>query len=167
MDADDTTEVTTGQAIALCALRASLGMLLVWWGLAKVVTPGTGIGIQKQFYGDVFGFGAQDLQQMFGLMQAAIGLCVVLGFLRIVSLPLLLAITGFSAVMIWSALLDPFGLWLPVERISGIQHLFYPSVIILCGAALMLCFKAQDRLSLDAWLFGGMEAEDEEDWVLD
>ena len=61
-----------------------------------------------------------------------------------------LLITGFSAMTIWSALLDPFALWLPVAKVSGVQHLFYPTVIGLCGAMVMIAFRNQDRFSIDA-----------------
>ena len=69
--------------------------------------------------------------------------------MRVVAVPAQLAITGFSAATIWSALLDPFGLWLPVARLVPVQHLFYPSVIALCAAAVMIVFAAQDRYCLD------------------
>lgn len=138
------------QALALMALRVSLGMLLVWWGLIKVVNPGMGVNIQGKFY---FGlFPGEVLQHGFGYVQMLIGLLVVVGLFRKVAMPAQLAVTGFSSMTIWSALLDPFGLWLPVEKIAGVQHLFYPSVIALAGAMVMLAFRRQDRFNLDAVL---------------
>ncbi len=141
---------SNGQAFSLFALRVSLGMLMVWWGLAKIVNPKMGLGVQKKFYFSLFD--SADMQFAFGFFQLAVGLLVVLGLFRALAVPAQIAITGFSALTIWSALLDPFALWLPVDKIVGIQHLFYPSVIALCGATVMIAFRQQDRLALDNFL---------------
>ncbi|WP_298916908.1 DoxX family membrane protein [uncultured Roseobacter sp.] len=143
-------QVTTRQAFALMALRISLGMLLVWWGLSKIVKPGMGVKIQDKFY---FGFfPSENLQYIFGYLELLIGSLVVLGLFRTYAVLAQLLVTGFSALTIWSALLDPFALWLPVSKVSGMQHLFYPSVIALCGAAVMLAFRSQDRFNLDQFI---------------
>lgn len=134
-------------AAALCALRVSLGLLLVWWGLARAITPDMGINVQKHFY---FGlFESTALQAAFGYVELGVGVLVAAGLVRVVAVPMQLAITGFSAATIWSALLDPFALYLPVAKLAPVQHLFYPSVIALCGAAVMIAFSAQDRYCLD------------------
>lgn len=140
-------EVSTRQALALMALRISLGMLLVWWGLAKIVKPGMAVKVQDKFYFGVFP--GETIQHAFGYLELAVGLFVVFGLFRKYAVLAQLTITGFSALTIWSALLDPFALWLPVEKLAGIQHLFYPSVIALCGAAVMVAFRSQDRFNLD------------------
>ncbi|WP_299730301.1 DoxX family membrane protein [uncultured Tateyamaria sp.] len=142
-------QVSTRQALTLMALRISLGMLLVWWGLAKIVKPGMGVQVQKKFY---FGlFPGDDLQYAFGYVELIIGLLVVFGLFRIYAVLAQLAVTGFSAMTIWSALLDPFALWLPMDKIAGMQHLFYPTVIALCGSAVMIAFRKEDRFCLDAF----------------
>jgi len=134
-------------AAALCALRVSLGLLLVWWGVARVATPDMGLNVQKHFY---FGlFDSAGLQSAFGMVEAGVGTLVALGLLRRIAVPMQLAITGFSAATIWSALVDPFALFLPVAKLAPVQHLFYPSVVALCAAAVMIVFAAQDRWCLD------------------
>ena len=142
-------DATKSQQFALLALRVSLGMLLVWWGLAKIMKPQMGVKIQQKFYGELFP--SVDLQFGWGFVQVAIGTMVVVGLYRKQAVIGQLLITGFSSMMIWSALLDPFGLWLPVAKVAGMQHLFYPSVIALCGAAIMIAFRDQDRMNLDTW----------------
>lgn len=142
--------VFSSQNMALAALRVSLGMLLVWWGLAKIFKPGTGVSVQKKFYFELFP--GETLQFTFGFIEAGIGLLVVLGLWRKYAVIAQLLVTGFSALTIWSALLDPFGLWLPVEKIAGIQHLFYPTVIALCAAFVMIAFRREDRFCLDNYL---------------
>lgn len=72
--------ITTRQMLALAALRVSLGMLLVWWGLSKIVKPSMGNTVQDKFY---FGlFPGESLQYAFGFVELAIGMLVVLGLFR-------------------------------------------------------------------------------------
>lgn len=140
----------TRQAFSLLALRVSLGLLFFWWGMNRLLSPSAGVGVQKKFYAGLFP--GLDLQAAFGAFQMLLGLTVILGLARRIAMPVQFVITGFSAVMIWSALLDPFGLWLPMAKIAPVQHLFYPSVIALCGALVMVSFRGQDRFALDVVL---------------
>ena len=132
---------------SLAALRISLGMLLVWWGLHRIVTPAKTVGLQKKFYYDLFP--SELLQYAFGYAELAIGLLVVFGLFRKYAVPAQLMITGFSAATIWTALLDPFALYLPFSKVASIQHLFYPSVIALAAAIFLFLLRAHDRYSLD------------------
>lgn len=130
---------------ALAALRVSLGLLVFWWGMNRIVTPASGQGVQNKFY---FGlFPGEDLQFLFGYVQVAVGLLVVV-------VPLQFAICAFSSATILPALLDPFALWLPFEKMSGVQHLFYPSVIIFFAGILMMMLRHEDKYNLDTLLFG-------------
>lgn len=138
--------------LALAALRASLGLLLFWWGMMRVFSPEKGVGLQEKFYFKLFP--GADLQWMFGYAQIVIGLLVIIGLFRFVVMPLQLAICAFSASTIITALLDPFGLWLPFAKIAPVQHLFYPSVIILISGIVMWLFRKQDKFSADHFLFG-------------
>lgn len=138
------------QERALMALRIAIGLLLFWWGLAKIVNPGIGVGISRAFYFDLFN--NRDLQFWFGFAELTLGAFVAAGFLRRITLPLQLVVTGWTSLMVWNALLDPFALYLPVDRIVGFQHLFYPSLIILVGTVVLMLFREEDRLSLDRLL---------------
>ncbi|MEO0362916.1 MAG: hypothetical protein AAF322_17480 [Pseudomonadota bacterium] len=138
---------TPAQALALAALRVTLGLLLVWWGLAKITNAGMGVSVSNKFYLGLFS--DKDLQFWFGWAQLAVGGCVALGLMKKFAVPAQLVITGGSSLAIWNALLDPFALWLPVEKVAPVQHLFYPSAIALAGAAAMIAFRKQDVYSLD------------------
>lgn len=132
------------------ALRISLGLLLFWRDLDRIVSPDSGAGLQKHFY---FGlFPGQTMQMAFGYLETGPEILVIAGLWRRVAVPAQLVVTGFSAATIWSALLDPFALWLPVAKLAPVQHLFYPSVIALCGAFVLLAFRAQNRWALDVFL---------------
>ena len=133
--------------ISLAALRVSLGMLLVWWGLHRIDAPAKTVGLQKKFYFELFP--SEALQYAFGYFELAVGLLVVFGLYRKYAVPAQLMITGFSAATIWSALLDPFALFLPFDKVASIQHLFYPSVIALAAATFLFLLRDHDRFSLD------------------
>ena len=144
-------ELTKRHYFALAAMRVSLGMLMVWWGLHRVLTPEKGMGIQKKFYAELFP--SVDLQYAFGYLQLTVGLLVVLGLFRKVAVPAQLIICGFSSIMILPALLDPFGLWLPMDRLSPIQHFFYPSVIAMAAGVFLFTARNYDKYCLDRLLF--------------
>ena len=77
---------------------------------------------------------------------------VVLGAFRKFVMPIQMAITGISSLAIWNALLDPFALYLPVEKVSGVQHLFYPSLIILAASFALYSLRQYDRINVDSLL---------------
>jgi len=143
---------TVAQKSSLLALRITVGLLLFWWGLACVMNPEMGSGISEKFY-----FGAlsgAQLQYFVGWAQVAIGLLAAAGLFRAVVAPVVLAVVGLSALSFWNALLDPFGFYLPVEKVSGAQHLFYPSAVVIAGAVVLIVFRSWDRYALDHLLRG-------------
>lgn len=140
--------LTLRQSIFMSLLRFSLGMLLVWWGIGRILNPQMGMKIQEKFYFNLFP--SESLQIAFGGIELCIGLLVALGLFRKFAVPGQLAITGFSALSITPALLDPFGLWLPFEKISAGQHLFYPSLISLFAGFFVYSMSRYDRFCLDA-----------------
>lgn len=137
------------QSLSLAVLRVSLGLLLFWWGLSKILLPSSGTKISNKFYAGMFS--SDDLQFYFGILQVLIGVCVIFGLYKKFAVPAQLIITGGSSLAIWSALIDPFGLFLPVDKIAPVQHLFYPSVIALAGAGVLIAMREMDYFSLDQW----------------
>ncbi|WP_020591474.1 hypothetical protein [Kiloniella laminariae] len=141
---------TTAQALALLGLRVTVGMLLVWWGMAKVINPEIGVMISRTFYWDLFS--DPEPQYRFGYFQFVIGACVTLGLMEKYATPILLVMTLTSAAAIWQALLDPFDLYLPLGKVTNFQHFFYPTAIIIAGALTLMAFRGVNRLSLDYFL---------------
>lgn len=138
------------QSLSLAVLRISLGLLLFWWGLSKILIPSGGTKISDKFYSGLFS--NDEIQFYFGFLQVIIGMCVILGLFKKFAVPAQLIITGGSSLAIWNALIDPFGLFLPVAKVASIQHLFYPSAIALAAAAVMIAMREFDHFSLDQWL---------------
>lgn len=127
---------------SLFALRVSIGWLLVLWGLDKLVNVDHAIRVADRFY---LGVGsAAWFLNFFGVLEAILGLLIVLGLWRRWTYPAMLALLGVSGVSVWRSILDPWG-WVLVET----NVLFYPSLIIFAGALVVWAFRAEDTVSLD------------------
>lgn len=124
---------------SLLLLRISLGLLLVIWGLDKLVNVEHGLNVSQGFY-----FGAFDsalLLQAFGVLQLVAGALIILGIARHLTYPLQLVINGATLLGVWKSILDPWGWYL-----KGGNALFYPSLIIFAGSLVLLAFRDDDRL---------------------
>lgn len=130
------------KAKTLLFLRISLGLLMVIWGIDKLVNVEHGMGVSEALY---FGaFSVPALLQGFGVVQIAAGLLICLGLARRLAYPFLIAITGITALGVWKSIVDPWG-WV----LEGSNVLFYPSLIILAGSLVLWAFRAEDVVSLD------------------
>lgn len=130
------------KAYSLLFLRVSLGILMLIWGLDKLVNVEHGIRVSEGFYMGIFS--QPLLLQLFGVAQGAAGLLIVLGLARKITYPLLLIVTGATALVVWRSIIDPWGWFL-----EGSNALFYPSLIIFAGSLVLWSFQDEDRLALD------------------
>ncbi len=126
----------------LLVLRISTGWLLVMWGLDKLVNVEHGVAVAEGFYGGI-GNSALFLN-VFGVAEALLGVLVVLGLWRRRAYPVMFLILGVTAVAVWRSVLDPWG-WF----IEGANVLFYPSIIIAAGAAVLWGTMDEDHMTLD------------------
>ncbi|MEJ7809443.1 MAG: DoxX family membrane protein [Gemmatimonadaceae bacterium] len=131
------------RAASVAALRISLGLLMIVWGLDKLANPAHGLAVAKRFY---FGlFASERLLPTLGIVQIALGVLVALGLFRRVSYPLLAAVTGLTMIGVWRSIVDPWG-WM-FERTNA---LFFPSLIIFAGVLVVWAFRDDDRWVIDA-----------------
>ncbi len=126
---------------SLLFLRVSIGLLMVLWGLDKLVNVEHGMRVSEGFYLGLFS--VPLLLQAFGVLQVLLGLLVVAGVARTFLYPALLAITGATALGVWKSIVDPWGWFL-----EGSNVLFYPSLIIFAGSLVLWAFRDQDVLAL-------------------
>lgn len=133
------------KAALLLALRTTLGMLLVIWGVVKIVASDRATVISDNFYGGLLSLDA--LIPMLGVAQIALGLLVVLGLFRNITYSLQAVILVGGALAIWRFILDPLGMYLLPQEQS--QILFYPSAIIAVASLILIAFKSDDRYALD------------------
>lgn len=131
------------QPLSLFALRVTTGLLIVWWGLDKLVNVGHAVAVSERFYLGVVS--SEGALQAFGVAQTVLGLLIVAGLFRRLTYPALLAITGATALGVWRSIVDPWG-WV----LEGSNALFYPSAIIVAGALVLFAFRDHDVWHLDA-----------------
>lgn len=129
--------------IGLCALRVTTGWLLVMWGVDKIADVEHGLRVTQAFYGGVFG-GSALLHHVLGGLQALLGALVVLGLWRRRTYPVMFLALAGTAAGVWKSVVDPWGWFL-----DGANVLFYPSAIILAGAAVLWGTIDEDTLALD------------------
>ena len=129
---------------SLLLLRVSLGLLMLIWGVDKLVNVQHGLAVSEHFYFDAFS--NARLLQAFGVAQMALGALVILGVGRRFTNPALLAVTGVTLLGVWRSVVDPWGWWL-----EGANVLFYPSLIIFAGSLALWAFRDEDRLVVGSW----------------
>ena len=127
---------------SLLLLRASLGLLMLLWGVDKLVNVEHGLAVSERFY--LGAFSSAALLKAFGAAQIALGALVVVGAARRYAYPVLLAVTGATLLGVWRSVVDPWGWYL-----TGANVLFYPSLIIFAGSLVLWAFRDEDRLALD------------------
>ncbi len=125
------------KAISLLLLRLSLGLLMLVWGVDKLVNVEHGMKVSKQFY--LGAFGSVLLLNAFGVVQMGIGGAILAGAGRRIVYPALLAITGVTLLGVWRSVIDPWGWYM-----QGGNALFFPSLIIFAGAFVLLAFRDED-----------------------
>lgn len=131
----------------LLFLRLSLGWLLVIWGADKVFNVAHGMAVANKFYFDFLSI--ESVLRVGGVLQMLVGLAVVLGFARRWVYPAQVLFNGASLFAVMQSVIDPWG-WV----FEGSNVLFYPSLIIFAGSLLLIAFRDQDRLALDAGFSG-------------
>lgn len=140
------------KAATLLFMRVSTGILLVLWGLIKLVMPAASIGVSEKYYGGVVS--ANMLQAPWGAFQVAVGLLVILGLFRRVAYPLQALILCLGAAAIWKYLIDPFGMYLFASQDDS-NLLFFPSLAVAAATLVLWAFKDDDKLALDIKLKRG------------
>lgn len=134
------------KAVSLLLLRVGTGLLLVLWGALRVISPAAGPGLASKYYSGLFG--GQALQIAYGTAEIVIGALVVLGLFRRLAYPLQALILVPGALMLWRYLLDPLGIYLLDKESS--QILFFPSLAVAAATLVLLAFRDEDTLSVDA-----------------
>lgn len=122
---------------ALLFLRISIGLLLLAWGLDKIVNPAHGLAVSDGFYFGLMSFSA--LMPVFGIIEIAVGAAVIAGFMRKYAYPAALLFTGVTMLAVWKHILDPWGWYL-----GETNALFFPSLIIFAGTLVVYAFQDQD-----------------------
>jgi uncharacterized membrane protein YphA (DoxX/SURF4 family) len=123
---------------ALLALRITLGIFLLQWGVEKFLVPQNTVAIWGYFYGlDV----SATVGYVFGVAEIAIALCLFLGIFRTVAYGAAMALHAVSVVVSWRQLIDPWG--------DPANHLFIAGVPVLGALVALFLLRKWDRGVLD------------------
>lgn len=139
------------KAFSLLFLRVSTGLLLVIWGLVRVLAPDRGVGLSQKYYDGIGA--ASGIQLIWGILLLIIGTLCILGLFRRVSYPAQAVMLVGGAAAIWKYLLDPLGLYLFEPGAN--QILFFPSLGMAAATLVLIAFREDDRLSFDRWMTRG------------
>lgn len=131
------------KSLSLLLLRVSLGWLMVVWGLDKLTDPEHGRRVADSFYLGLGSGGA--FLTVAGIFQVALGLLVVLGWLRRWTWPTLALVNGLTLLAVWKSVVDPWGFVL-----EGGNPVFYSSAVIFAGILVGWALIDEDLLALDA-----------------
>lgn len=123
---------------ALLALRITLGLFLLQWGVEKFVVPQANLFIWSHFYGMEV---SQTLGYIFGALEIAIALCIFVGQFRTVTYGAALFLHAVTVVVTWRQLIDPWG--------DPINHLFTAGIPVLGGFLALFLLRHWDRGALE------------------
>ncbi len=128
--------------VSLLALRVSIALLVLIWGLDKIVDTEHAIGVSDAFYFGILSVGA--LMPALGVAQVAVALLALVGLFRRFVDPLIFLINLGSLLSVWRSIIDPWGWFL-----EGTNALFFPSLIVAAGCLVLIAFQDQERLVMD------------------
>jgi len=117
---------------ALLALRITLGIFLLQWGIEKFLVPQNTVAIWGYFYGLNV---SATVGYVFGVAEIAIALCLFLGIFRTI------ALHAVSVVVSWRQLIDPWA--------DPANHLFIAGVPVLGAFVALFLLRKWDRGVLD------------------
>jgi putative oxidoreductase len=119
---------------ALLALRITLGIFLLQWGIEKFLVPESTVGIWQHFYGVEV---TPLVSYVFGAVEVLLAACLFLGAFRTVAYGASLALHAITVLVSWRPLLDPWG--------NPVNHLFIASVPVLGAFLALFLLRQVDR----------------------
>ena len=119
---------------ALLALRITLGVFLLQWGVEKFVVPQNTTAIWGYFYGLNV---SQSVGYVFGVAEIAIALCLFLCLFRTIAYGAAVALHTLSVIVSWRQLLNPWA--------DDFSHLFIAGVPVLGAMIALFLLRHWDR----------------------
>lgn len=128
--------------IALLFLRVSIGLLVLLWGIDKLVDPQHAVRVSDTFYRGLLSL--PSLLPLLGIGQIVVALLAMAGLFRRFVDPVILVINLGSLLGVWRSIVDPWG-WV----LEGTNVLFFPSLIVLAGCLVLIGFHDEERFVVD------------------
>jgi putative oxidoreductase len=130
------------KAFAFLLLRVSVALLIILWGIDKIVDPAHGLAVSDRFYGGLLSLPA--LMPAFGAAQVLVGGLALVGLFRRVVDPVVLLLNTASMLGVWRSILDPWGWYM-----EGTNVLFFPSLTVFAASLLLVLNRDGETLVLD------------------
>jgi len=130
------------KAAALLFLRVSVALLIIFWGIDKIVDPAHGLAVSDRFYRGLLSF--PGLMPAMGVAQVAVGLLALVGLFRRVADPIVALLNLGSMLGVWRSIVDPWGWFL-----EGTNVLFFPSLTVLAASILLMLVHEDEHFVLD------------------
>lgn len=124
---------------ALLALRITLGLFLLQWGVEKFVVPQNTVVIWSYFYGVSI---PQALGYLFGAVEIALAACLFLALFRTPAYAAAMGLHAVSVIVSWRQLADPWG--------DPANHLFIAGVPVLGAFVALFLLRRWDRGPFEA-----------------
>ena len=131
------------QQFSLVLLRISLALLMLFWGLDKIVNPDHGVAVAEHFYLGILASGA--VMPMLGIAQVVLAGLVGVGLFRLYSYAANAIVNGLTLLGVWRSVIDPWGWYL-----SDTNVLFFPSLIVFAASLALFALRDRETLTLDA-----------------
>ena len=130
------------KARTLLFLRVSVALLVLIWGINKIVNVEGAISVSDRYY---FGLlSASGLVPILGLVQCAVAVLALIGLWRAVVDPIIALINLGSLVGVAASIVDPWGWYL-----EGTNVLFFPSLTVFAACLLLIAFRGEETLVID------------------
>lgn len=130
------------KSASILALRVSIALLVLLWGIDKIVDPEHAIRVSDNFYRGLLSIPA--LMPLLGAAQVGVALLAMTGLFRRWIDPVILLINLGSLLGVWRSIVDPWG-WV----LEGTNVLFFPSLIVLAGCVVLIAFQDEEAFVLD------------------
>jgi len=128
---------------SLVFLRISLALLMLIWGLDKIVNPDHGVAVAERFYFGLMATGT--IMPILGMLQVLVALLMIAGLWRRYVYVINAVLAGLTLAGVWQSVIDPWGWFL-----SGSNVLFFPSLIVFAASLVLIALRAEDTFCLDA-----------------
>lgn len=130
------------KARTLLFLRVSVALLVLLWGINKVVNVEGAISVSDRYY---FGLlSASGLVPILGIAQCAVAVLALVGLWRTVVDPAIALINLGSLLGVRTSIIDPWGWYL-----EGTNVLFFPSLTVFAASLLLIAMRSEETLVAD------------------
>ena len=130
------------KAATLLFLRVSVALLVLFWGLDKIVNVQHAINVSDAFYFGLLSF--PGLVPILGVLECAVAVLALIGLYRWLVDPVIALINLGSLLSVRASIIDPWGWFL-----EGTNALFFPSLTVFAACLVLLAFRREETLVLD------------------